>query len=104
MGKFEAQILEFIQSIISEFTDKVSHQWLVTDNFIQLDLFTDDDWNEPELIGLKFLCRRKTKVFKDLFESSGFDEDFLISFSKEKHLTIKWFEKDYFENRIIGQE
>ena len=104
MGKFEAQILEFIQSIISEFTDKVSHQWLVTDNFIQLDLFTDDDWSEPELISLKFLCRRKTKVFKDFLDSSGFDEDFLISCSKEKHFTIKWFEKDYFENRIIGQE
>ena len=94
MANFEAQVLEFIQSIISEFSDKVHHQWLVTDDFIKLDLFTDDDWNEAELIGLKFLCRKKTKLSKNFLDSSGFDQDFLISFSKEKHLTIKWFAKE----------
>ena len=104
MGQFEAQILEFIESIVSKFSDKVSHQWIVTDDFIQLDLFTDDEWSEPELIALKFDCRKTTQVFKNLLDSLGFDQDFLISAEKPTHLIVKWFEKEYFEKREIGQE
>ena len=91
-NQMENQIIKFIKKVLSHFTSKINHSYLITSDFIQLDLSCDEEWKEFELRALKFICKKESKNFRHLLEWANIDDDFLISsIPLQNKIRIKWF-------------
>ena len=94
MGEYEVQIIKFLKSILKHFTSKISNTWILTEEYLQLDLHCSEVWQEFELAALKNICRKQTKEFENLLDWVDLDQDFLISAFPQNKLRIKWYKKD----------
>ena len=88
----ENQIEKFLKSIIFHFTNKVQHKFTVSPDLIEIELYSDESWEEIDFRALHSICKEETHKFISLFEWASFDKSFFISsIPKERKVKVKWF-------------
>ena len=88
----EKELEKFIKSIIFHVTEKVWHNFTISNDSIELELYSDEDWEEIDFRALKSICKEQTHKFIGLLEWANFDESFLISSTPtERKVKVKCF-------------
>ena len=92
----EHDLTEFIKKLISHFTDKVQHDFIVFENLIELNLYSDEEWTEIDFRALHSICRKETSNFSNCLNLYNFDYHFVISsIPFEKKVKVRWFKNDF---------
>ena len=88
---FDEFAIEFINQLISEFTDIVHHKFLITSEQIKLQLYCEEKWEEIDLRALHSICKEATNKYIDELKLFNFDKIFFSSSNPEKgKITVKW--------------
>ena len=88
----EEELEKFLKSIIFDFTEKVHHIFTISIDSIELELYSDENWEEIDFRALKSICKEQTHKFIGLVEWANFDKSFLIlSTPIERKVKVKWF-------------
>ena len=88
----EEELEKFLKSMIFDFTEKVHHIFTISIDSIELELYSDENWEEIDFRALKSICKEQTHKFIGLVEWANFDKSFLIlSTPIERKVKVKWF-------------